>query len=272
MATDPVSGHVVLFGGDNGGVFADTWIWDGTNWTRQNPADSPSGRWNAGMAGDAATGRVVLFGGLDGNNITLAETWTWDGADWTQQNPATSPSAREGAAMAADPATDHVVLFGGDFYGSQLANDTWTWDGADWTQAHPATSPSARTATAMAADPAGRVLIFGGNGSAGYSGDTWSITPSLTITPNSGSPGTVVKVRGLGYTPGATVMVVKYRTTQSPLQSPDSIICSTTVGADTRFHCSGHIPTGSAAGALGPHDIVAKDTAGLKSRTQFLLT
>jgi len=40
----------------------------------------------------------------------------------------------------------------------------------------------------------------------------------------------------------------------------------------TTFECSGAIPTGGLAGALGRHDIVAKDSTGLKSATTFNLT
>ena len=49
MAFDAFNGNTVLFGGaDIGGfpptAFSDTWTYDGTDWTQQNPASSPSGR------------------------------------------------------------------------------------------------------------------------------------------------------------------------------------------------------------------------------------
>ena len=34
------------------------------------------------MAYDAARGKVVLFGGYDGQT-NLADTWEWDGQAWT---------------------------------------------------------------------------------------------------------------------------------------------------------------------------------------------
>lgn len=77
------------------------------------------------MAYDAATGKVVWFGG--GGKTKLGNTWTWDGATWTNQAPATSPPARENASMAYDAATGNVVLFGGgDPAGSRSFGDTWT--------------------------------------------------------------------------------------------------------------------------------------------------
>jgi len=54
----------VLFGGmDEGNQgFADTWIWDGNDWSQVQDVD-PSARVNPGLAYDSARDRVVLFGG-----------------------------------------------------------------------------------------------------------------------------------------------------------------------------------------------------------------
>ena len=56
-----------------------TWTWDGSTWTRQHPAISPTpGRCGASMAYDATTGNIVLFGG-EGNSgsFLFRDTWTW---------------------------------------------------------------------------------------------------------------------------------------------------------------------------------------------------
>ena len=46
MAFDAAHGQVVLFGGSNGPApyMADTWTWDGANWTQQSPPNSPPAR------------------------------------------------------------------------------------------------------------------------------------------------------------------------------------------------------------------------------------
>ena len=75
------------------------------------------------MAYDAATGNVVLFGGL-GKRSVLDGTWTWDGSTWTKQAP-DQPASPGGASMAYDAATGNVVLFGGR--GGGVLGDTWTW-------------------------------------------------------------------------------------------------------------------------------------------------
>jgi hypothetical protein len=261
MATDPVHHDVLLVQRDFNQP-PTTWTWDGSNWTQQSPATVPAVA--DSMADDPATGQVVLEAG--------GVTWTWDGTNWTEYPPSvTIPQGLANASMATDPATGHVLLFGGEV--SVFTDATWTWDGTGWSMLRPATKiPASRVFSSLASDPNGRIVLFGGVGADVY-GDTWSIAPSLTITPNSGPPGTPVSVHGFGYAPGATVMVVKYRTTQAlPSGGPYTVICAAMVAVDSTFTCTGKIPKGAAAGALGPHDVVAKDSAGLKSRTQFLLT
>jgi hypothetical protein len=181
MAYDAATSTVVLFGGYNPSAniqgFDDTWTWNGTTWTQQHPAVHPPRRFLASMAYDAATGTVVLFGGL-GDGEVLGDTWTWNGTTWTQQHPAASPPSRQGATMVYDAATGTVVLFGG--YGPQgpdpgYLDDTWTWNGTTWTQQHPAASPSARRLSTMAYDAAtGTAVLFSGTTSSTSLGDTWT--------------------------------------------------------------------------------------------------
>jgi hypothetical protein len=166
------------------------------------------------MAYDAATRRVVLFGGAQGRHA-LGDTWTWDGLakSWTQQLPASSPSPRR-TMMAYDDATRTVVLFGGDtgdilpkdtFY-----NDTWIWNGATWIRRSPASAPSARGMASMAYDPnLGAVVLFGGVGGPGkQSNDTWLWNGTNWKEIH---PATVPNVRwnaGMDYDPGANGLLL----------------------------------------------------------------
>jgi hypothetical protein len=167
MVYDGATGNVVLFGGapaSQTGTFSrQTWIWYGRTWEEQAPATSPPARAGAGMAYDAATGNVVLFGG-QGNQGTLNDTWTWDGSTWTKLvAPKPRPEPRSLAGMAYDAATGNVVLFGGLGSAGQEFGDTWTWDGSAWTKQASAPHPSARIGPAMAYDTAtGNVVLFGG--------------------------------------------------------------------------------------------------------------
>lgn len=191
MAYDPVRQQVVLFGG---GSVADTWLWNGSNWTQASPAVSPPPRGAASMAFDAAHSQMVLFGGIQPNSATarLGDTWLWDGTNWTQPTVSNGPSARDGQAMAYDAVHGQMVMFGGiDLNGSPL-NETWLWNGSTWTQASPAHVPSTRFSHSMAYDAAtGQVMLFGGETNGQYTADTWIwsgtdwILQNLTSAPSA---------------------------------------------------------------------------------------
>ena len=192
MTDDPAGGGILLFGGtDDQREFADTWTWDGADWTKLAPAHSPPKRFVFGMAGDAATGTVVLFGGSRTGHAPYHDTWTWDGADWTKQAPAHSPPGRYGVSMAYDSASGEVVLFGGCCKSNgDYVRDTWTWDGADWTKQAPAHRPPRRSWASMSDDPAhGQVVLFGGQIQGRDTRSTWTWNGTdWTKHPSAHSP------------------------------------------------------------------------------------
>jgi hypothetical protein len=204
MAFDPLTNSTLLFGGvlATGGysTLGDTWAFQGGIWSQLSPpGTSPPPREGPGMAYDAATGTVVMFGGSSGTFgacCDLSDTWIWNGTNWTQINTLGPPGRRfDGDGMAYDPATKKVVLFGGNTQGNTTyMGDTWTWDGVaeTWTQMFPATSPSARAGHGMATDAAGNVVVFGGTDSATktnladtwvWNGTTWQQQSPATAPP-----------------------------------------------------------------------------------------
>jgi len=187
MSND-AAGHVVLYGGLRNEPVGDTWIWDGTSWTRYDGIH-PSRRVGA-MAYDASDGQVVMFGGLGQHGFPKDTTWTWDGNSWTQQHPAHDPPPRYQMGMAYDAATGQVLMFGGEA-GTELG-DTWAWDGSDWTKLDPAHSPSPRHAMGMAYDAAsGQVVLFGGRNANTFYDDTWTWNGTdwtQVSTPRAPSP------------------------------------------------------------------------------------
>ncbi|UCD93144.1 MAG: hypothetical protein JSV43_04380, partial [Methanobacteriota archaeon] len=66
MAYDSSSQRVVLFGGDDGALNYETWIYDPANhtWTRVLTPVHPSARQGHAMAYDSDTGKIVLYGGI----------------------------------------------------------------------------------------------------------------------------------------------------------------------------------------------------------------
>jgi hypothetical protein len=122
---------------------ADTWEWDGADWTEMRPAQHPSPRYAAGLAYDPARQVSVLFGGMgaDESNqpVFYADTWEWDGRDWSQIQPAHSPPPRQSPLTFFDPLRQAVVVYGGYYLDPETQvktfyADAWAWDGHDWAQ------------------------------------------------------------------------------------------------------------------------------------------
>ena len=107
MAYDGARGRVVLFGGHgfdgSDRYFSDTWEWDGapgSSGRRRRARRAASGtRWRT----TSPRGRIVLFGGYDGD-VPLGDTWEWDGGAWVERVALDEPAPRLGHAMAYDAA------------------------------------------------------------------------------------------------------------------------------------------------------------------------
>ena len=180
MAFDAARGNTVLFGGLLfGSVSAnDTWIWNGTNWTRLSVA-GPSARAGHQMVYDSHRQVVVLFGGdmISPSIFPNNETWEWNGSSWNQRIiTGPSPSPRSRHTLTYDQTERKVVLYGGRTSTSaDLNNETWTFDGNEgtWTQVL-GQSPGFRSDHVAAYDSGNNATFtFGGTSDAGLSGETW---------------------------------------------------------------------------------------------------
>jgi hypothetical protein len=199
MVYDAALGKIVLFGGQ--GVFdsntatsylADTWVFDGNDWTQvlgedQTGTTAPRRRSLAAAAYDSINQVVVLHGGQADTagsvSVQRGDTWTFNGTSWTQvsvDDPTgqSAPSPRAGARMEYAPALGGLILFGGltnQGAVSPYANDTWKWNGTAWAQLHPTTSPDGRQLFGSAYDAVRQqiVLFGGGTSSNSFGSDTW---------------------------------------------------------------------------------------------------
>ena len=158
---------------------SDTWVFNSGNWTRKEPAKSPSPREGHAMVFDAARNQVVLFGGTAGGTASpLSDTWVWNGTTWKQVVPAHHPPGRFSHTMAYDPIHRQVILFGGDG-GNKMLNDTWIWNGRDWEAAHiESTPPTFRTNAAMDYDATMRKMIL-------FSGTAWTVKRNGLVAMDS---------------------------------------------------------------------------------------
>lgn len=131
---DPVRGNAVLFGGcceDDIWSMGDTWTFDGSAWTKRNPAAGPSARESAVAAFDLNASAVAMFGGLDNNGDVLGDLWTWNGSGWQSvATTGTLPSPREGGTLFFAQNTrsepGRLLLYGGADDAGDLMSDTYT--------------------------------------------------------------------------------------------------------------------------------------------------
>ena len=213
LVFDQAHGVVVLFGGGTGAesssagcecrTLNEIWTWDGKLWTHLRPAVSPSPRYEASMAYDAAHHNVLLFGGLvrSASDVNFPDrvddTWTWNGTNWRQEHPQHHPafSVEWPTAMLFDPLTSSVLLYGAT--GTNRPNpETWSWNGFDWLHLTPARTPTIITGAGfgtMAFDGR-RVLLLSPSGgwatgsnvteTWAWNGSTWNaLRPRVNLPP-----------------------------------------------------------------------------------------
>lgn len=281
-AYDAPRNVVVMFGGTGKGPstrsapvdLTDTWTWDGSRWTQQHPAHTPSlggGGWPSTMASDPSSKSILLFGFVMSSsgsiNENVAETWSWNGSDWTKLAAATGPQTP--ATMFSDghhafligqpfwPVNGRTVYqiwrwdgdawtlmtfqrdlpatagIGGIAFDQQhgalvlLNADTWTWDGSGWWRQHPATHPT--TVGYMVYFAALHEVVSWGdqygspdNAMWKWDGTTWSLLQAGTVTPPTPSPteGKGVVEAGPMSPVDATALIRKTVTTESPVLMP----------------------------------------------------
>jgi len=92
---------------------------------------------------------------------------------------------------------------------------------------------------------------------------------SVSVSPDSGAPGTSVVASGRGYAPGEQVNVTYLTGGGTHLTVA---VCNASADSDGAFSCSGNVPTTN-AGTVGKHTIKAKGvTLHASASTTFTLT
>ncbi|HET9780170.1 MAG TPA: kelch repeat-containing protein [Candidatus Dormibacteraeota bacterium] len=142
MQFDPVSRTVLLFGFTQShteamtDIEAQTWLWNGSDWTQMHPSGGPT---TSGVMVSDGEGLMMLAptkAPIAGRNWT--QLWAWDGSSWTVVHDKLDLPFVGGYMDAAyDPTLRQLVVIGGEV---RMA-DTWTWDGSSWSRQHPAVQP-----------------------------------------------------------------------------------------------------------------------------------
>jgi hypothetical protein len=108
------------------GLLNDTWLYDGTKWSRVPVSNPPPAREGAQLVYDSARGRAVLIAGntlelpsQDNDPVDVLSIWEFDGTDWVERIAADDPAlpatlrGRKGMVAFWHPERRTVVLFGG---------------------------------------------------------------------------------------------------------------------------------------------------------------
>ncbi len=203
MAYDSSRGTIVLFGGRNlSGILGDTWLYAHASqkWVELSPSPAPTARAAPSMVYDSSVNLFVLFGGQEGS-LYFKESWLLDpiSSGWKFLSPPISPSPRADGSMVFDSSAQASILFGGQITGGYY-HDSWAFDAgsATWVILSPSDSPSGRSDASMAFNSSnGTSLLFGGQGSSGFLGDSWlfslatsswsALNPATSPTSRSGA-------------------------------------------------------------------------------------
>lgn len=178
MVWSSVMQRIVVFGGTPDGLggtqFNDAWSFDGTAWTRLATTNAPAGRFLFGMAEDASTGRLVVFGGAMGNSDVVTDTATYvldlTTRAWQRLATSTVPIPRVEMGMAWLGSVGAVVIAtGGDGTSCMSwSNTVWAFDAAvgNWRQLSTSgATPTPRNEASLTANPLdGSAVLIGGTG------------------------------------------------------------------------------------------------------------
>jgi PKD repeat protein len=190
MAFDPQpeENGSVLFGGYGvGGWYNDTWVWQGgAGWVPLTPSIAPSSTVYGGMAYDAASEDLILFGGYTEASGYSSQTWEFYSGQWWTTQTSSSPPPRDSFQITYVPSLSGVLLLDG-WNGAAELNDTWLYSNNDWTNLTPANSPPAMDSYGFSLDGTGTtpIAVAGANDTLAFN-TTWAYeyAPGVNFATN----------------------------------------------------------------------------------------
>lgn len=235
LAFDPTDKETVLFSGSatpadsaSPSLLTDTWIWDGTRWTRASTPTVPPARSQAVFAAAPGLSGALLTQGA-GASGALSDAWLWSSSTgWTAAKTEGNPTGRVGAAAATDTSDSVLVVFGGVEGGGQALAQTVLATAAETTAPHPPTSTPPTTTKAPAGGtptsssrPAAPTTTIAKAARTTIPAPTTTTTttvssPAMQATPGTLSlrastqsvrPGAQVRLTGEGFAPRSTISI-----------------------------------------------------------------
>ena len=131
MAYQKHNRTVLFVGGQcfNIGLAADTWEWDGTNWTDVTPTFNPGAVVGHALAYDRTRNEAILFGGIFA--VSTSDTFRYRNEKWTRATSNNEPAPRSLPLMVYDPVRNVTLMYGGVNSTTEFV-DFWQHDGARW--------------------------------------------------------------------------------------------------------------------------------------------
>jgi uncharacterized protein (TIGR03437 family) len=201
---DPVRRRLILFGGQAGAFFSDTWAFDiaSANWRLLSGDDAgPSRRYGHSAIYETNRDRMVISHGFTDAG-RFDDTWAFDlrTNSWANISPNSNRPLRRCLHHAVyDSANSRMYLYGGcsSGFGPCPQGDLWAFDlnRNQWTELTPSTAPPAREHYGMAFDATrDRLVVFGGAGP-GLLNDTWEYDSRSTRWQQTPIDGTLPSAR-----------------------------------------------------------------------------
>ncbi len=210
----------------------------GLRWIQLHPTSGPppprGPAANGAVGYDIAHNRLLFFGGMTTDNVSLNDTWVLLNADgttgtpeWLQLATRNTPAPHKGQAGAYDAPTNRLIVYGGCLgLCTPLDNSVYVLTNANglggtptWQQLHPTGGPppSRTSFTAVYDASHNRLIIFGGEDTLGTRyNDTWVLTHAnglggapawIHLTP-SDDPPPARKFHAAVYLPATNQMLV----------------------------------------------------------------
>jgi hypothetical protein len=200
---DPVRRQLVIFGGRDGEMFGDTWIFDrATRMWRAVDGAGPAPRFGHGAVYDAAHRRMLIVMGQGAGFFNDVWAFDLDRETWTElkanERSAEAPRPRYGQSAALD--SQGRVLISHGFSDQGRFDDTWAFDvaAARWVNLTPTSGakPLKRCLHALIYESAADRMILYGGCSSGFGpcpqGDLWAFDLKTAtwseLTPRGAAP------------------------------------------------------------------------------------
>jgi N-acetylneuraminic acid mutarotase len=198
-AYDPLSQHVLMFGGQAGTkFFNDVWAFNviTEQWNQVKiSGPAPAARSGTAAIVDPQLNQLIISHGATAAS-RLDDTWALDliAKVWQNVSPATHPAARSQHTATFDEIHHRFILFGGLDATGQISNEQWSFDPSAlvWKRfgTIDASNPAPRSGSAIVYEPITHIIyLFGGKTFSGATNEVWSLDPSNHWAPINFSSG-----------------------------------------------------------------------------------